>query len=74
MLSIMPNITDGWAGRINPRTQSLSRFSPGFAAVINDYQYQVPIDMGYYDCDNCTLSATVRSSKSSVGIHEVSSG
>lgn len=52
VLSIMPNITDGWVG--------ISRFSPGFADVVNDFQYQSPIEIGDQTCDSCTLNATVR--------------
>lgn len=55
----MPNITDGWAGRTNPATKSLSRFSPGFADVINDFQYQNPIDIVLRCEDTCTLNALV---------------
>lgn len=61
ILPIMPNITDGWAGRTNPATGSLSRFSPGFADVISGFQNQNPIDIGDETCDTCTLKATVRS-------------
>ena len=58
-LPIMPNTTDGWAGRMSGRSDREFTVSDGFSSVIRAFQRRDRIQVPNAECTSCSLSVRV---------------